>query len=143
VRAEHCPAGSTGGTAPLYDGCMRNSTLITLALFSTPLLSCADEAPTRPQDGTVKVWGACSWDGQLVFELCDPALVCTWHGVCAPTCTEVDDCPVFEGFENECGPMEDKTICEPRCNEVKDCPETNGVALICHQGYCIGEIGGS
>jgi hypothetical protein len=39
--------------------------------------------------------------------------------------------------------MEDKTICEPRCNEVKDCPETNGVALICHQGYCIGEIGGS
>lgn len=139
MLAEHCAMGSTGGTAPLYDGCMRNSTLITLSLFLAPLLACGEDAPTRPEDGTVKVWDSCMWDGELVFELCEPDLACTWHGICAPTCTAIDDCPVFEGFQNECGPMEDQNICEVRCNMSNECPQTGGAKLKCLDFYCVGD----
>lgn len=140
MRAEHCVTGSTGATAPLYDGCMRNSTLITLSLFLAPLLACGEEAPTRPEDGTVEVWGSCIWDGQIVLELCQSEFVCSWHGVCSPTCEAAADCPVFDGFDNYCGAHEDKFICVPRCDSKKDCPQTEGAPLTCIQGFCEGEL---
>lgn len=143
MLAEHRPTGSTGGTARPYIECMRNGTIITLSLFLAPLLACGEDAPTRPEDGTVEAWGACVWEGQIVPELCEPSFVCSVYGVCAPTCEEAVDCPVFEGFENECGPMEDALICKPRCNEIKDCPQTGGAPLTCHQGFCIGDLGSS
>lgn len=143
MLVEQRPVGSTGGTAPYYDRCMRNSTIITLSLLLAPLFACGEDAPTRPEDGAVEVWGSCVWDGQTLPELCEPSGVCSVHGVCAPTCEEAADCPVFEGFENDCGPMEDALICKPRCNEAKDCPETGGAPLTCHQGFCIGDLGSS
>lgn len=140
MQAEHCAMGSTGGTAPLYDGCMPNSTLITLSLFLAPLLACGDAAPARPQDGTVEVWGSCEWDGQVTPELCQSDFVCSWHGVCSPTCEVAADCPAFDGFDNYCGAHEDKSICVPRCDSKKDCPETAGAPLTCIQGFCEGEL---
>lgn len=137
--AEHCPPGSTGGIAPLYDGCMRNGTLLTLSLFLAPLVACGEDAPTRPEDGTVEVWGSCVWDGQVTPELCDPDLVCSGNGVCSPTCSDFVDCPVFDGFENACTPMAEQKICKPLCNDAKECPDTNGASLICLQGYCVGD----
>ena len=138
MLAEHCAMGSTGGTAPLYDGCMRNSTLITLSLFLAPLLACGEDAATRPEDGTVTVWEACRWDGQILPELCEPELVCTYHGICAPSCITALDCPSFAGFTVECGTMEEEQICKPVCNDAKECPKTGGADLECHNAYCIG-----
>lgn len=143
MLAEHRLTGSTGGTAPPYDGCMRNSTILTLSLLLAPAAACGEDAPTRPQDGTVTAWGACVWEGQIVPELCEPSLVCSVYGVCAPTCDEAADCPEFDGYTSDCGPMEDALICKPRCNEDKQCPETGGAQLTCHQGFCIGDLGRS
>jgi hypothetical protein len=140
VQVEHRPMGSTGATAPYYDRCMRNATNIPLCLFLAPLLACAEDAPTRPQDGTVEVWGACAWDGQIEAALCQPDLVCSWHGVCSPTCELAADCPNFEGFDNYCGAKEDALICVPRCDSKKDCPQTEEVILTCIQGFCEGEL---
>lgn len=138
MLAEHRPAGSTGGTAPPYHPCMRNGTLITLSLLLAPVLACGEDAPTRPQDGTVTAWEACRWDGQILPELCAEDTVCTYHGVCAPVCVTAADCPVFDGFDLECSSMESAQICKPRCNDSKACPQTDGAALECLHGYCIG-----
>ncbi len=143
MLAEQRPSGSTDGTAPPYDGCMRISTAITVSLFLTFVLACGEDAPTRSQDGTVEVWDACVWDDQIVIELCASDLVCSVYGVCAPTCDVAADCPVIDGFESECGPMEDANICKPRCNASKECPEIGGAPLVCHQGFCIGDLGSS
>ena len=78
MLAEHRPTGSTGGTARPYIECMRNGTIITLSLFLAPLLACGEDAPTRPEDGTVSGWDECVWDGQLVYELCEPELAFPW-----------------------------------------------------------------
>lgn len=139
MLAEQRPSGSTGGTAPLYDECMRNG-IITINLLLSSLLACGEDAPPRPQDGTVEVWGACAWDGQIEVSLCQPDLVCSWHGVCSPTCELATDCPTFEGFDNYCGAKEDKLICVPRCDSKKDCPQTEGASLTCIQGFCEGEL---
>lgn len=138
MRAEH-RSWSTRGTAPPYHPCMHLGHIITLGSILAPIVACSDDPPTRPEDGTVEVWGACVWDGQVVFELCEPDLVCSWNGVCSPTCSDFADCPTFVGFENECVPMEGEKICKPLCNDANECPVTGGTALICHQGYCIGD----
>lgn len=141
MRAEHRTTGSTGGTAPLYNECMRNGTIISIGLILAPLLhACSGDAPTRPADGSVEAWGACVWDDQLVFELCQPDLVCSWHGICSPTCEMAVDCPAFDGFDNYCGAMEDKFICVPRCDAKKECPANEGAPLTCVQGFCEGEL---
>jgi len=140
VLAEHRPTGSTGGTARPYIECMRTGTIITLSLFLAPLLACDEDATTRPQDGTVEVWGACVWEGQIEVGLCQPDLVCSWHGICSPTCELATDCPTFEGFDNYCGAKEDKLICVPRCDSMKECPQTDGASLTCIQGFCEGEL---
>ena len=139
MLAEHCVTGSTGATAPPYDACMRNSTIITLSLLLAPLVACGEDAPTRPEDGTVQVWGSCVWDGQVTPELCELSLVCSGNGVCSPTCSDFVDCPLFDGFENACTPMAEQKICKPLCNDAKECPDTNGAPLICLQGYCVGD----
>ncbi len=139
MLAEQRPTGSTGGTARPYDECMRNGTVITLSLFLTHLLACGEDTPTRPEDGTVETWDSCLWDDQIVAALCKPGNVCTYHGVCAPTCEVTDDCPELDGFEMKCGPMGDDRICEPMCDDAKACPKTGGVELVCHNLYCIGD----
>lgn len=138
MLAEQRPTGSTGGTAPLYDECMRNG-IITINLLLSSLLACGEEAPSRPEDGTVQVWGSCVWDGQVTSELCEPDLVCSGNGVCSPTCADFVDCPEFEGFENACVPMAEQKICKPLCNDADECPNTEGAILTCLQGYCVGD----
>ncbi|MFY0531663.1 hypothetical protein [Nannocystis pusilla] len=102
-------------------------------------LSCGDDEPKRPEDGTVKVWESCAWDGQVLPQLCEPDLVCTYHGVCAPACEMAQDCPTFDGFEMVCGPMEADNICKPKCNAKNECPKTGGVELHCLDFFCIGD----
>lgn len=138
MQADLCD--STGGNAPDYDSVMRH-TIITLSLSLAFIAACSDDSmPTRPTDGTVKVWESCVWDGQQTPELCEVGLSCSSHGVCSPLCETFDDCPQFDGFNMECGqgPYEDN-ICMPKCNENDECPKTSGVELHCHQFYCIGD----
>ena len=132
--------GSTGGNALAYDQAMRNIIIplsVSLSLF---FLACGDDEPTRPQDGTVKMWESCVWDGQQTPELCETDLSCSSHGVCSPLCETFVDCPEFEGFVSECGqgPYE-VNICMPKCNEADECPKTGGAELHCHHFYCIGD----
>ena len=136
---EQRTSGSTGGIAPHYDSPMRISNVITLSLLLAPLLACGEDAPTRPEDGTVQVWGSCVWDDQVTSDLCEDDLVCSGNGVCSPTCSDFVDCPKFEGFENACVPMAEQKICKPLCNNAKECPNTDGATLICLQGYCVGD----
>lgn len=120
-----------------YPRCMRNGLFLVLPLLALTL-SCGDDEPTRPEDRTVTVWESCRWDGQVLPQLCESDLVCTNHGICAPTCTTANDCPAFEGFEVVCGPLEADYICEPRCNADDECPQTGGAELKCVDSYCVG-----
>ena len=138
MRAEQRTSGSTGGIALHYDSPMRISNVITLSLLLAPLLACGEDAPTRPENGTVTAWQACRWDGQILPELCAEDLVCTYHGICAPICETAEDCPMFDGFEIECSSMDADQICKPLCNESKDCSQTDEAALECLNRYCIG-----
>ncbi len=137
MRAEHHPAGSTGGTAPAYHAPMRNATLIALSLFLSPL-ACSEDAPTRPEDGTVELWDACVWDGQFTRALCQTDLSCAWNGVCVPRCEALEDCD-FEGFRSECGIDSEENVCRVLCNEKRECPQTGGAQLHCRDFYCVRE----
>lgn len=134
MRAERHPAGSTGGTAPAYHAPMRNATLLTIGLFLSPL-ACSEDAPTRPEDGTVQLWDECVWEGQFERELCEPQLACAWNGICVPRCTDLDQC-TFDGFESRCESDAGEDVCKVRCNEEKECPQTGGVALRCSDAFC-------
>lgn len=136
MRVEQRPADSTGGIAPLYDGCMRNSTLLTFSLFMAPLVACGEDAPTRPEDGTVQLWDACVWDGQLIYELCEPELACAWNGICVPRCDAIDTC-MFDGFQSECGISEEQDVCRVRCDDNRECPQTGGAPLHCIDFFCV------
>jgi hypothetical protein len=137
VLADWQADGSTGGIALAYATGMRNA-ILTLSL-SLLFLACGDDGePTRPADGTVEVWESCVWDGQVTFDLCQPELQCSWNGICSPVCEDLADCPVFEGFDNDCVVMEGKKICKPLCNAANECPETGAEPLHCLDGYCIG-----
>lgn len=130
---------STGGIALAYDLAMRN-TIIPLSLSLVFFLACGDDSEsTRPQDGTVKAWESCVWDGQQVPALCEADLSCSSHGVCSPLCETFDDCPKFDGFDIECGQGDYADICMPKCNEAEECPKTGGVELHCSDFYCIGD----
>lgn len=131
------PRGSTGGIALTYAPCMRN-VLMTLPL-SILLLACGDDGePMRPANFSVDVWESCEWDGQVEPDLCKAEFACTGHGVCAPTCEDIGDCPMFDGFDVECNQRGGTKQCEPRCNASNECPETGGVKLHCSDFYCIG-----
>lgn len=134
MPAEHHPAGSTGGTAPAYHAPMRNAALIVTLLLSP--LACSEDAPTRPEDGTVELWDSCVWDGQEIRALCQPDLVCAWNGVCVPKCEAIEICD-FEGFRSECNISSDENVCMVLCNESRECPQTGGAPLHCHQFYCV------
>ncbi len=135
MQAEHHPAGSTGGTAPAYHAPMRSATLITLSLFLSPL-ACSEDAPTRPEDGTVELWDACVWDGQEIRALCEPDLACAWNGICVPRCEAIDECE-FDGFQSECGINNEENVCRVRCNDDRQCPQTGGAALQCINFFCV------
>ncbi len=137
MRAELTSSGSTRGPALPYHGPMRTSTLLTFTLFMAPLLACGDEAPTRPDDGTVELWDACMWDGQLVRALCQPELACAWNGICVPRCDTVVECPYFDGFVSECSINNEETVCRIRCTKDVGCPETDGVDLKCLNTFCV------
>ena len=136
MLAEHRPTGSTGGTARPYIEGMRIGTITTLSLFLASILACGEDAPTRPDDGTVDLWDACVWDGQEISALCKPELACAWHGVCVPRCEAIDEC-TFEGFESECNISSDEEVCVIRCDEETGCPQTGGAQLRCHQLFCV------
>ena len=136
MQVEHRPTGSTGGTALYYDRCMRNSTIITLSLFLSPLLACGEDTPTRPADGTVQLWDACVWDGQEIRELCAAELACAWNGVCVPRCDAINECD-FDGFQSECGINSEEEVCRVRCNEGRECPQTGGTPLHCVNFFCV------
>lgn len=131
---------STGDFALPYSSGMRSSTLFLSLSLSLAPLACGDDAPTRPKDGTVKAWESCVWDGQITRALCEPGLGCTTHGVCAPACETVDDCPTFEGFTVECSDQDGVDVCRPKCNFEKKCPQTGGVELKCLDFYCVGDV---
>lgn len=135
MLAEQRTLGSTGGIAPPYDSQMRISNVVTLSLLLAPLLACGEEAPTRPEDGTVAAWQACVWDGQLLSALCEPELACAWNGICVPKCAAIDEC-MFDGFEIECNISEEQDVCAIRCNDDSECPQTGGAPLQCHQLFC-------
>jgi hypothetical protein len=139
VPVECQSLGSARDRASRYSASMRTIiATVTLSLAFT--FSCGeDEAPKRPEDGTVKAWEACAWDGQVLPQLCKSDLACTSHGVCAPTCMTADDCPVFDGFENECSVNQEELLCRPRCNANEECPKTGGVELHCLDFYCVGD----
>lgn len=132
---------STGGIALAYAPCMRNA-ILPLSL-SILILACSDDGePTRPADGTVKVWESCVWDGQLTPELCASDLSCSSNGVCSPICETFDDCPQYDGFDGECDHHavdRNVLICIPKCNMANECPKTGGVELHCSDFYCIGD----
>jgi len=131
---------STGGIALSYHPVMRNALrILSLSLLTSFPAACDDAEPTRPADGTVKVWESCVWDGQQEPALCEVDLSCSSHGVCSLVCETFDDCPKFEGFDVECSENDSAKICRPRCNATNDCPQTGGVELKCHQFYCIGD----
>lgn len=138
MLAERHTVGSTGGIAPAYAPCMRNAILpVSLSIL---FLACGDDGePTRPADGTVKVWDSCVWDGQQVPELCEVDSSCSRNGVCSPICEALDDCPEFDGFDVECSDADYASICIPRCNTTDECPKTGGVELHCHNFQCIGD----
>ena len=137
MRVDLC--NSTGGKTLAYDLAMRN-TIIPLSLSLVFFLACGDDSEsTRPQDGTVKAWESCVWDGQQVPALCEADLSCSSHGVCSPLCETFDDCPKFDGFDIECGQGDYADICMPKCNEAEECPKTGGVELHCSDFYCIGD----
>ena len=139
MRAELTSSGSTRGPALPYHGPMRTSTLLTLTLFMAPLLACGDEAPTRPEDGTVQVWESCVWDGQEIRALCQPDLACAANGICVPRCETVVECPYFDGFVSECSRNSDAMVCRVRCDSDVGCPETDGVPLKCVHTFCVGD----
>jgi hypothetical protein len=137
VQAEYTPSGSTGGLAlPTMRPCAP-APCITLSLFLGPLLACGEDAPTRPEDGTVELWDACVWDGQEIRALCQPELACAWNGICVPRCDMIEECPVFDGFQNECGIDSDEKVCKVRCTDDLGCPETGGAPLNCFKFYCV------
>lgn len=132
--------GSTGGIALAYPWPMRTP-INALSLSLIFCLACGDDGePTRPADGTVKVWESCVWDGQQTPALCEVDLSCSSHGVCSPACESFDDCPQFDGFDMECGQGPyTVNICMPKCDDNGECPKTGGVELHCHHFYCIGD----
>jgi len=133
---------STGGIALPYHPAMRNTLrILSLSLLTSIPAACGDDTePTRPNDGTVKMWESCVWDGQLEFNLCEPGLACSSHGVCSPVCDTVANCPAFDGFDVECSYNGDGTICRPKCDAAEACPKTGGVDLHCSDFYCIGDL---
>jgi hypothetical protein len=114
---------------------MRNCTLL-LGLLVTSTLACGEDPPTRPDDGTVEAWDECIWDGQEIYALCKPELVCAWNGICVPRCENLNECS-FEGFVSECGIESEENVCRVRCNEDRECPVTGGSPLKCFQFHCI------
>lgn len=136
MQAEH-RSWSTRGTAPAYHAPMRNASIVALSLFLSPL-ACSEDAPTRPDDGTVDVWETCVWDGQEIRSLCQTDLACAWNGVCVPKCEALEECE-FEGFRSECGVNSDENVCRVLCNEKRECPQTGGVQLHCLGFYCVRE----
>jgi hypothetical protein len=110
-----------------------------VSLLALPA-ACGEEAPTRPDDGSVPAWESCQWEGQNTSELCEAGLVCSNHGVCTPSCEEIADCPAFDGFQSDCSSDAGQKICEFFCSEANECPQTGGVPLKCLHGlYCIGD----
>ena len=138
MPAERHSAGSTGGTARRYHAPMRNANIIALSFFLSPL-ACGEDAPTRPEDGTVEVWDACVWDGQMTSSLCAPELACAWHGICVPKCESLDEC-MFDGFLSECNISNEQNVCMVRCSEDNECPQTGGAQLHCLDFYCVREV---
>jgi hypothetical protein len=132
---------STGGIALPYPLAMRTTLqILTLSLLTSITTACDDNTePTRPADGTVKVWESCVWDGQQEPALCETSLSCSRHGVCSPVCEVISDCPEFEGFDMDCISADLANVCAPKCNPSNECPQTGGAELKCHQFYCIGE----
>jgi len=132
---------STGGIALPYSSDMRKALqILTLSLLTSIPAACGDDAePTRPADGTVKMWESCEWDGQQEPALCESSLSCSRHGVCSPVCEVISDCPEFEGFDMDCISADLAKVCAPKCNASNECPQTGGVDLKCHQFYCIGD----
>ncbi|MBL9106463.1 MAG: hypothetical protein JNL82_36405 [Myxococcales bacterium] len=114
--------------------------ILTLSLLTSIPAACGDDAePTRPADGTVKVWESCVWDGQQEPALCEPELSCSRHGVCSPICETISDCPEIEGFDLACNSADLADICIPMCNTANECPKTGGVDLKCSDFLCIGD----
>jgi len=136
VRAEHRSL-STGGTAPAYYSRMCNKNIIALCLFVAPF-ACSEDAPTRPDDGTVQAWDECIWDGQYVRSLCEADLACAWNGICVPRCEGLSEC-MFEGFESKCELDDGENVCKVRCNEDRECPQTGGAQLHCLDSFCVRE----
>lgn len=116
---------------------MRNANLIAISLLLSPL-ACSEDAPTRPEDGTVELWDECVWDGQITSSLCTPELACAWQGICVPKCEAIDEC-AFDGFLSECNISNEQDVCMVRCDEDRKCPQTGGAPLQCHNFYCIRE----
>lgn len=137
MQVEQCPDVSTCGIAPTYDESMRSAFII-LSLVVAPVLACGEDAPTRPEDGTVQVWDECMWDGQLVRALCEPELACAWNGICVPKCEAIDEC-MFDGFVSECWIDDGEDVCTVRCNGDSECPQTGGAPLHCLDFHCVRE----
>ncbi len=132
---------STGGIALPYSPAMRTTLrILSLLLLTSIPAACDDAEPTRPADGTVKVWESCVWDGQVTPALCELDLSCSSSGVCSPVCESIDDCPDFEGYEYKCIQGDDeRSVCKVMCDTQNQCPNTGGVELKCHQLYCVGD----
>ncbi len=131
---------STGGIALRYHPAMRNALrILSLSLLTSIPAACDDAEPTRPADGTVKVWESCVWDGQQEPALCKVDLSCSRHGVCSPICETISDCPAIEGFDMACNSADNADICIPMCSADQECPKTGGVELQCSDFLCIGD----
>ena len=137
MHAELVASGPTRGPARPYHGLMRTSTLFALTLSLAPILACNEDAPTRPEDGTVEPWDSCVWEGQLTRALCRPELACAWNGICVPRCESVEECPSFDGFTSECSVDSEASVCRVRCTKEVGCPETDGVPLKCSNTFCV------
>jgi len=134
---------STGGIALPYPTAMRTTLrILSLSLLTSIPAACGDDTePTRPADGTVKVWESCVWDGDIVPELCENNLSCSSNGICSPVCEAIDDCPDFEGYDFQCIQGDDeRNVCKFMCDEMTPCPSTGGVALHCLDFYCVGDL---
>jgi hypothetical protein len=115
--------------------------ILSLSLLTSIPAACDDAEPTRPADGTVKVWESCVWDGQVTPTLCEVDLSCSSNGVCSPVCETIADCPEFGGFDKKCIQGDDeRSVCKIMCDAMSQCPNTEGVTLHCLDFYCIGDL---
>lgn len=125
MQAERRPAGSTGGTALDYSGCMRISNIIPAFLFIFAAgAGCKDDTPSNTPgefgDSCIPGANVDTPDGCVSGTEC-------YKGYCEESCINDSDCQPIDGWEHTCV----AGLCQIFCDAAEACPQTLGVELTC------------